>query len=529
MLLVLIIRSPRSLHVRHTQTGTNTEKFHRECRESTVLDKMWFRECLRLLQYLGCVVYGDNVMIFFPMPEHYDLELFLHCGERIQSPSTDFTKVYDFDSTFPQLATEVVLHCAMLKEVYEIAPVLTWLHEELKVAGMPNYYLAHMDLKPGSILVTRDLQASSTGALLPAGKWMVTDFGLSQFYKVNNDDVGFGQTIRDIGSITSKNGRSSHKITRGHGPYEPPEVIMERIDSRKANVWSLACILCDVLAFACGRKEQLLRFRSLRYDGNGDRFYRATESSNDRATVVDNSNTELKSAITEWLQNLADQSTHPWIPEYVAILKETLLPTPSDRPNMREVMQRLEKLPRKVVSSCAQVDPATGLVPHMITMSLGTSSGFHIQNVILNTGIEVEIICRESIGSWVQSLPTEFSDSSEVMFGELALLCLRLSYETKRAIVQEQPNDNFHRHQEQLTDWIEHLHNPDRQFKRASYVRVLAVSNLASLVLILIQGEAPFPRYNQKLMNLFYQDWCSTSLKTKFGGSFEGRWIRSLK
>ncbi|KAK4923795.1 hypothetical protein LTR66_016494, partial [Elasticomyces elasticus] len=79
-------------------------------------------------------------------------------------------------------------------------------------------YAMHLDLKPENILV--DIQGAHV-------RFLITDFGLSQL--MNPNHVGSG--VRDGG---------------GDEAYAPPE----RNGDRKHDIWSLGCILLEVLTFA---------------------------------------------------------------------------------------------------------------------------------------------------------------------------------------------------------------------------------------------------------------------------------------
>lgn len=171
---------------------------------------------------------------------------------------------------------------------------------------------------------------------------MFTDFGVSVFDKITNQRASSVHSIRDVGPrLTSM--ANHDQIMRGHGPYEPPEVDLANVDGRKCDVWSFGCIMCDILAFACGRRAGLHNYRSVRYDGSDDYVYRVTVVSATPATAFDSSSTELKSEIRNWFQAVAAKSALPWVPEYVDVLKQALVPDPLGRPGMSVIMNGLDK------------------------------------------------------------------------------------------------------------------------------------------------------------------------------------------
>ena len=330
-----------------TYTNENSaDNFRRESENLDIL-KEGFRGSRRVMQHIASIIHGNSFMILLPLAEHGDLEIFLRDGYKAGADTRYNHKVYDFNETFPQLASDETLHKALLKEMFEISSALVWLHEELHLFGKLDRYLAHLDLKPENILLAHDNRAGTSASHHPAGKWMLTDFGVSVFDKATNEKATRVHSIRDVGpKLTSRANRD--EIMRGHGPYQPPEVDLDKVDGRKCDVWSLACILCDVLAFAFGRGTALHEFRTLRYDGKDDYFYRARGSSEDRARVINNSNTELKSEIKDWFRAHANASTHTWVPHYISIIERALVPRPLERPDMKEIMQGLDSLPVNV-------------------------------------------------------------------------------------------------------------------------------------------------------------------------------------
>ena len=326
-----------------TYTNENSaENFRRESENLDIL-KEGFRGSRRVMQHIASIIHGNNFMILLPLAEHGDLEIFLRGGYKAGADTRYVHKVYDFDETFPHLASEKILHKALRKEMFEIARALVWLHEELHLFGKLERYLAHLDLKPENILLVQDNHSGTAVSHHPAGKWMLTDFGVSVFDKATNEKESRIQSIRDAGPrLTSR--ANMDEVMRGHGPYQPPEVDLDKVDGRKCDVWSLACILCDVLAFAFGKGTALHEFRTRRYDGKDDYFYRARGSSEDRARVINSSNTELKSEIKDWFQARARVSTHTWVRQYVSIIETALVPQPLDRPDMKTIMNGLGDL-----------------------------------------------------------------------------------------------------------------------------------------------------------------------------------------
>lgn len=288
--------------------------------------------------HIAAIVHEYNFMILLPLAKLHDLEIFLRGGNEPQADTRNLQKIYDFDEEFPELSDPITLHRALLKELFEIASALLWLHSELRIFDSLDQYLAHMDLKPDNILIDKNVR-------MPAGKWMLSDFGVSLFEKSTNKKATTVHAIRDVGPrLTSGANRSD--VMRGHGPYEPPEVNLETVDGRKCDVWSFGCILCDLLAFALGRTKAVSEIRDLRYDHVDDNFYRAKESLVARTKVVNDSNTELKPEVITWLSR--QSTTYPWVADYIAVVQMALVVDPSARGGIGEIMKHLSKLSEKI-------------------------------------------------------------------------------------------------------------------------------------------------------------------------------------
>lgn len=314
----------------------------------------WIKESLkdskRVMKHIAAIVHGNEFMIISPLANLRDLEIFLRGGYEPNPGTDDLREIYDFDLKFPLLDEPARLKYAVVKEAAQLASALKWLHEDLMVSGSSDRYLAHMDLKPANVLLIDDPGC-------PAGKWMLSDFAVSSFQKETNARAPDTPSIHDIGlRLTSRN--SQGRISRGHGPYQPPEVDLEHVDGRKYDVWSFSCVLCDILAFAIGNTQNVYSLRNAIYDGRDDYFYRTTTPTSNGVKMIDNSNTELKSQIVEWWERL-ENSAASWVVDYINILRKALKPKPSERPDIHEIVNGLTKLPPAVVSQ-EFLSPAPG-------------------------------------------------------------------------------------------------------------------------------------------------------------------------
>ena len=310
-------------------------------------------ESKRVMKHIAAIVHGDEFMLILPLANLYNLEIFLRGGFEPDSGTDARRSVYDFDVKFPMLDTSVKLQLAVVGEAHQLASALKWLHEDLTIFGSSNRYLAHMDLKPANILLMSDPR-------LPAGKWMLSDFGVSAFDKATNAKVVDTPSIRDVGHRFTTRGLQD-SIVRGHGPYQPPEVDLEEVDNRKCDVWSFSCVLCDILAFAIGKTKDVYALRNSRYGPDDDYFYETTSPTGEKIKTIDESNTKLKSQVVEWWDRLEDSSASPsagWIIDYIKVLREALRPKPSDRPGIGKIVRGLNELAPSITAQ-ANGSPVT--------------------------------------------------------------------------------------------------------------------------------------------------------------------------
>ena len=322
----------------------------------------------RVMKHIAAIVHGNEFMIILPYANLYDLEIFLRGGYE-PNPNTDNqTKIYDFDTKFPMLKDPVTLQNALVEEAHQLASALKWLHEDLKIFGSYNRYLAHMDLKPANVLLVGDpLDARSH-----AGKWMLSDFGVSSFEKATNTRAPDTPSIRDVGYRLTSLGFQD-VIVRGHGSYQPPEVRLMNVDSRKCDVWSFGCVLCEVLAFAIGKTKAVTDLREKRDVGGDDFFYQTMEPREKQINDIDDSNTKLKSGIVGWWKGL-DYSSASWVVKYVKVLQKALRPKPSDRPDILDIVTSLNELAPSIRSQTDGISSPESKIPSSIARTTGPPS-----------------------------------------------------------------------------------------------------------------------------------------------------------
>lgn len=285
-------------------------------------------------------------MILLPLAELGDLDVFLRGGFSALDDTRVQEKIYVFDKEFPgMMPPNRALHAALLREMTEIVSALVWLHEGLRIPGSRDMYCAHMDLKPSNILITRD---PSHNVGVGVGRWKISDFGISLFKKSTNEKALGVHSIRDVGPrLTSR--AYQDKVDLGRGPYEPPEVSSVRVDGRECDVWSIGCVLSEVVEFALGGRQAVEEFRRRRFSkhrfqGADDYFYQTKPCIAIEPQSRDSTNTEVKSQVIEWFEERSSTSSHLWIEECMDLLKKQLVVDPSQRATAKATLKRLDNL-----------------------------------------------------------------------------------------------------------------------------------------------------------------------------------------
>lgn len=306
------------------------------------------REQKCVTRHIAALVHGSKFMIIMPLANHYNLEVFFCEGMQLLKNTEESERRYDFGDKFPSIRTDGDLHKAVVKQVFQLADALQWLHHDLGDFEKQNRYLAHMDLKPENILIYGNPQNETT----PVGQWMVTDFGISAFYKASNKPIQEAPTIRDVTS------RLTPYAVRGRGPYQPPEIGLESkkeeadsglrdrhsLDYRQCDVWSFGCVLSDVLAFALNRSQGVLDLRKARDQDGNDNFYKFVEKVEAMANISA-SNTKLKEGFVNWGDQIRESNAGSWVLGYLDILfKHSIVPCPSDRKRIKSIKDRLGEL-----------------------------------------------------------------------------------------------------------------------------------------------------------------------------------------
>lgn len=340
--------------VKEYPTSKSGQDFRREVNNLNFL-KESLREQKCVMKHKAAIIHGNTFMIIMPLANHYNLEVFFWDGRPpLEEDSAGYATKYVFSDRFPRIGTEADLHKAVVKQVYQLADALHWFHHDLRDFEKQNSYLAHMDLKPENILIHGNPEDKNT----PVGQWMVTDFGISAFYKDSHKPTQDMPTIRTVTS------RLTQLSVRGRGPYQPPEIGLEtkkeelglgprsrhNLDYRQCDVWSFGCVLCDALAFALNRREGIRAIREVRAQEGNDNLYKFVKSV-EAIEYISASNTELKGGFVNWRKKIEERH-ELWVPGYLNILfQDSIVPRPADRKCIGKIRDSLGELYPKLSSA----------------------------------------------------------------------------------------------------------------------------------------------------------------------------------
>ena len=161
------------------------KKMHREAEKKLE----WKHPCIKLLSSFN---FGGHVCLSFPL---YGLSLY------------DFIKKNRFRGFAPEIAREMI---------FQLFAAVAWMHD---------MELVHTDLKPENILFLNPSYAKDEAGLrVPESSEIV---------------------LIDFGSATFENDHHTTIVSTRH--YRAPEVILGSGWSFPCDVWSLGCILCELL------------------------------------------------------------------------------------------------------------------------------------------------------------------------------------------------------------------------------------------------------------------------------------------
>ena len=303
-----------------------------------------------VLKHLAAIIHGTKLYILFPYVQHFNLEIFFRLGYEAKRSTADSELKYDFEQKFPYLKDDSRRHKGIIEQAFNLSSGLLWLHRDTWKWGRQDRYLSHMDLKPENILIDGDPRDHRT----PAGIFKITDFGVSAFDKSTNSRVQEGQTIGDFAAHVASPVPLNNR--RGNGPYQPPEVDLEReqvangllpsegnqaMDCRKCDVWSFLCVMCEAMAFALDKDTGVDNLRNVRSQGG---FYRRSPVQLDRDTVITAQNTFLKTEILGWWSQITEIYQDQWVKDMVSFLQRSMKPYPGDRASFEDICRQLKDM-----------------------------------------------------------------------------------------------------------------------------------------------------------------------------------------
>ncbi|KAF3911451.1 hypothetical protein ABW20_dc0105074 [Dactylellina cionopaga] len=216
------------------------------------------------------------------------------------------------------------------KQMEDTTKALVDIHNPQEGLKTGNWVGYHLDLKPSNILVDKN------------GKFLIADFGNSVFHSRGGNEAAAKSTV-----LSQK-----YMPRAGTPEYSPPdiEISSEWEDlpkfRRGYDVWSLACIMTEVITFIVGydakkRHTAVKAFTNLRSIGAKD----------DRSTAwyykiggLDNKLTfRLKPSVDDWFKNMTDlagEGNLSYLQDVLSILRDMF--KIEDRPSSKEVFKKLE-------------------------------------------------------------------------------------------------------------------------------------------------------------------------------------------
>lgn len=179
-----------------------------------------------------------------------------------------------------------------------------------------GYYGFHFDLKPENILVEND------------GTFLISDFGQATFVE-----------------------RGGSSRVDGHGgteAYAPPEIDnLEKRQTQKYDIWSLGCILIEVVTVIVLGSNSLEEFDQLRVTTTGnmtnDCFFEI-----DPEIIGSKRGYRIKSVILSWIEdlpkNVDSQKSKDFLEKIIQLIKGMLAIDASDRFSSIEVVWYLHDI-----------------------------------------------------------------------------------------------------------------------------------------------------------------------------------------
>ena len=257
---------------------TSQESFKAEKRMLEMLSEIKHDNIVKLL---ATYTYGTVFNMIFPLAQ-----MSLHEYLRVAKPPHSTGRMR-----------------AMFIEICHLASAIDSIHNfHLKNDDLDlrrNGY--HHDLKPQNILVV-------------GRTFQIADFGLARFKDLDETS----KTDWKMGTRT----------------YGPPESGEGSRNGRAYDMWSLGCILSEIVTFALlgpeGVREYAVR--------------RETQITPTRSSDAFHDGTQLKIEVVQWFHELAEhQSFTGLLGDLLQVARSNLTPDPINRPNSNEFLERFRK------------------------------------------------------------------------------------------------------------------------------------------------------------------------------------------
>lgn len=211
----------------------------------------------------------------------------------------------------------------LLIQASRLAGALRWLHQP--ISGRREC-IAHMDFKPRNIL-----RFDSSESIV--GTWKLSDFGVAI------TDVRPGKTPTAIWDWLKY---PEQAVQEYNAPELVPLIKTTSINPEitlallKADVWSFACVLLEILVFAKDGSEKVNGLSDARWNGHPDytdgRYY--FDLQGEKA---------LKTSIREWMDQV-DLDDTTWVGQCRDIIQKALIVEPAKRQSIVEVERELDRI-----------------------------------------------------------------------------------------------------------------------------------------------------------------------------------------
>jgi serine/threonine protein kinase len=252
---------------------------------------------------------------------------------------------------------------ALVSQVWYLAGAVDFLHSRL-VDRRTRILCCHMDLKPATILIVRDKSS-------PVGKWMLSDFGIA----VVRTESQSGHLAADMYGDEGQTTASVTRSTRHPSEYQPPEVersIQMSYDSeelRKGDIWSLGCILVELLLFSIGGAPLVKKLNEIKQSESQTGLFYLTMASGVRPVH------KVKDSIKSWAAQISYHQG-PWAFEWFKLVFDAMLQiSPIQRPEAKQIQDYLDLVWKQAPPENIWGNTATNLDVRPVSSGWAETSG----------------------------------------------------------------------------------------------------------------------------------------------------------